>query len=130
MIEVRFKNMTKSEMISNVVLERVGYMIEKFPDLNLSKILVTIEMQNSPVQAGPDLFKVKLVVSRGRYGGIVVDKEDPLLYVAFAKVLDKMLERLNRFGDKVRVKRISQARSIQRNFKMKNFDTNSLDLVS
>lgn len=114
MIQVKFKNLDKSEMAREAVQERIEALIEKFDDLSKSKIQVTLEMENSPVQAGPDLFKVKLHVSRGRYDGITVEKSDSNLYVALAEVVDHMLEALNRFGDRARVKERKRARELTR----------------
>lgn len=114
MIQVKFKNLEKSEMAREVVQERVEVLTEKFPDLSESKIQVTLEMENSPTQAGPDLFKVKLHVSRARYDGITVEKSDSNLYLALAEVVDHMLEVLNRFGDRARVKERKKARDLTR----------------
>ncbi|MES2769891.1 MAG: HPF/RaiA family ribosome-associated protein [Bdellovibrionota bacterium] len=114
MIQVKFKNLEKSEMAREAVEERIETLIEKFPDLNESKLLVTLEMENSPHQAGPDLFKIKLHVTRGRFDGITVEKSDSNLYGALAEVVDHMLEVLNRFGDRVRVKERKQARELTR----------------
>ena len=104
MIQIKFKNLEKSEMAREAVEERVETLFQKFPDLSASKIQITLEMENSPSQAGPDLFRVKLHVARGRYDGIVVDKADSSLYVALAEVIDHMLEKLNHIGDRLRVK--------------------------
>jgi ribosome-associated translation inhibitor RaiA len=71
-------------------------------------------MDNSPAQPGQDLFKVKIFVSRGRYDGITLEKEDSNLYIALADVVDHMLEALNRYGDRVRVKEIKVARQLNR----------------
>jgi ribosome-associated translation inhibitor RaiA len=114
MIQVKFKNLDKSEMAREAAQERIEALIEKFDDLCESKIQVTLEMENSPLQAGPDLFKVKLHVSRGRYDGITVEKSDSNLYVALAEVVDHMLEVLNRFGDRARVKERKRARELIR----------------
>lgn len=114
MILVKFKNLDKSELAREVVQDRIEAMIEKFPALNESKIQITLEMENSPFQAGPDLFKVKLHIARGRYHGITIEKEDSSLYVALAEVSDHMLEKLNRFGDRRRVKERTRARQIAR----------------
>lgn len=114
MIQVKFKNLEKSEMAREAVQERVEVLTKKFPDLSGSKIQVTLEMENSPSQAGPDLFKVKLHVSRARYDGITVEKSDSNLYVALAEVVDHMLEVLNRFGDRARVKERKRARELTR----------------
>lgn len=126
MIQVKFKNLARSEMAREAVHERIEPLVEKFPDLHESKILVTLEMENSPFQAGPDLFKVKLHVSRGRYDGITVEKADPNIYAALAEVVHHMLETLNRFGDRARVKERATARRIARETE-KNLNAQELD---
>lgn len=72
-------------------------------------------MENSPAQAGPDFFKVKLHVILGRYDGITVEKGSSSFYVSPADAVDPMLEVLNRFGDKARVKERKRARDIVNN---------------
>jgi len=110
MIEIKFKNLMKSEMARQAVLDRVQPLCEKFSDLNHCKIHVTLEMENSPLQAGPDHFKVKIHIIQGRYDGIIVEKSDANLYVALADVIQHMLEVLNRYGDRLRVKERKKAR--------------------
>ena len=121
MIQIKFKNLEKSEMAREAVEERIETLIQKFPDLSASKIQITLEMENSPSKAGPDLFRVKLHVARGKYDGITIDKSDSSLYVALAAVVDHMLEKLNRFGDRLRVKERTRARKISRELE-KNFE--------
>lgn len=118
MIEVKFKNLEKSEMTRAAVKERLEALIEKFPDLQDSRLRVTLEMENSPFQAGPDLFKVKVYIAGARYDGIIVEKADSNLYVALADVLDHMLEILNRYGDRARVKARKRARAIARDLEV------------
>ncbi len=114
MIEIKFKNLEKSELAREAVLERVSSLVEKFIDLRESRIQVTLEMENSPFQVGPDVFKVKLHVQRGRYDGITVEKSNSNLYVALAELVDHMLEALNRFGDRTRVRQRKKARELVR----------------
>lgn len=118
MIQVKFKNLDKSEMAKEAVQVRVQTLTEKFPDLNGSKVQVTLEMENSPLQAGPDLFKVKFHVVRGRFDGVIVEKSNSNLYVALAEVVDHMLEVLNRTGDKARVKERKKARALTSEIEM------------
>lgn len=59
---------------------------------------------------GLDLFSVKLHILGGRYSGVTVEKSNPSMYVALAEVVDHMLEALNRFGDRNRVKERKKAR--------------------
>lgn len=122
MIHIKFKNLEKSEMAREAVHDRIETLVEKFPDLSQSKIQITLEMENSPTQAGPDLFKVKIHLARGRYNGITVEKSDASLYVALADLIDHMLEKLNRFGDRARVKERTRARKIVREIEQ-SFET-------
>jgi ribosome-associated translation inhibitor RaiA len=110
MIKVIFKNLDPSELARESVIERMDAIVEKFPDLQKSRVNVTLEMQNSPFQAGPDLFFVKAHINGGRYESLRVEKSAPSLYVALAEVVEHMLELLNRFGDRTRVKERNQAR--------------------
>ncbi len=112
MIHIKFKNLEKSEMAQDVVNERFESLLEKFPDLRLGDLRVTLEMENSPIQAGPDYFNVKVRITSGRYRGIIVEKGQPNLYTALAEVIDLMLEKLNRYGDRMRVKERNAARKI------------------
>lgn len=112
MIKVIFKNMERSELAQKAVTERLEAVIHKFPDLISHGISVTLEMLNSPVQAGPDLFSIRIYVHSGRYRGIRLQKSSPNLYIALADAVDHMLEVLNRFGDRVRVKERNRARAI------------------
>jgi ribosome-associated translation inhibitor RaiA len=105
MIKVIFKNLERSELAKEAVVERLESISEKFPELHKTKINMTLEMQNSPHQAGPDLFTVKAFLQGGKYSGIRLEKSASSLYVALADVVDHILERLNRFGDKERVKK-------------------------
>jgi hypothetical protein len=112
MIQVVFKDLHKSELAKEVALERIEPVVERFPALSEGKITVTLSMQNSPNQAGPDLFTVKVFCRSGRYRGLAMEKSGPNLYVALADVAEHMLERLNRFGDRARVKGRERARRL------------------
>lgn len=112
MILIKFKNLEKSELAKEAVMDRIQSLIDKFPDLDGSRLQVTLEMENSPIQAGPDLFKVKFYISRGRYEGLIIEKANSNLYIALAEVIDHALELLNRFGDRKRVKERKLARKI------------------
>lgn len=112
MIQIKFKDLEKSELATGLVTERVESVIERFPDLKESKIQITLEMENSIVKPGPDVFTVKFHVVGGRYDKITVTKADSNLYVALASVIDLMLETLNRFGDRSRVRERNSARKM------------------
>jgi ribosome-associated translation inhibitor RaiA len=112
MIKVNFKNLEKSSLAVEAAEERLGELVERFPVLNGSELQVTLSMENSPRQAGPDLFGVKVRIQGGRYHGVILEKKAASLYVALADVSEHLLERLNRFGDKTRVKNRAQERRL------------------
>jgi hypothetical protein len=109
-MQIKFKNLDRSQMVIEIVKERFDVVIEKFPELTSSGLIITLEMENSPIQAGPDFFKVKVNIKNGRYSGIIISKSNSNLHHALADVVGHMLELLNRFGDKKRVVSINQKR--------------------
>ncbi len=114
MIKIVFKNMDSSELAREAVKERLETLVDKFQLLIKSRILVTLEMENSPNQAGPDLFKVSVQVSGGLYGGVRITKSASNLYAALAEVVDHLLVVFNRFSDKIRVKNRNKSRKHSR----------------
>lgn len=110
MIHVRFKNLEKSELATTIAKERITDAVTKFPKGSPKSVVVTLGMENSPKQAGPDSFKVRTEIIGGRYHGLILEKEGPDLYKALADVSDGLLERLNRFSDRVRTKARKQRR--------------------
>jgi len=115
MIKITFKNLDSSELAREATMERIEAIVGKFECLDESRIHVTLEMENSLTQTGPDFFKVKVHVNGGRYNGVRIVKSDASLYVALADVVDHMLEVLNRFSDKLRVTERSKARKLRVN---------------
>ena len=115
MIKINFKNLEKSEIANEAVYERMAPLLDKFPELKKDTVTFTLSMDNSPVQAGPDLFKVKVQISNGQYKGVLLERSDKTLYLALANVIEKIHERLKRHDEKIR----SRHRSIQRKKKIK-----------
>jgi ribosome-associated translation inhibitor RaiA len=112
MIKVIFKGLEKSSLAVEAAEEKLTELIWRFPVLRGSELQVTLSMENSPQQAGPDLFGVKVRVQGGQYHGVILEKKASSLYVALAEVSDHLLERLNRFSDKTRVKSRNQVRRL------------------
>lgn len=112
MVKVTFKNLEKSYLAIEAAEEKLTEVVDRFPDLKDSQVNVTLSMENSPRQAGPDLFGVKVRIQGGRYHGVIIEKKASSLYVALADLVDHLLERLNRFSDKFRVKSRSQERRL------------------
>ena len=104
MITVVFKNLDKSNLTKEAVITRLQEGIERFPDLEGHRITVTLSMENSPQQAGPDHFTVKVYVRGKKYRDVLIEKSAMNMYLALADVNEHLLERLNRMGDRTRVK--------------------------
>ena len=112
MIRVVFKNMARSEAVKSSVVEKLNPFHIKFPELRSGNILVTIEVQNSPEHAGQDLYTITLQIFGNRYNGVRLRKSSVKLYGALGAIADHLLERLNRFGDRARIKERRAARRI------------------
>lgn len=112
MIRIIFKNVDESELAKQAVYDRFQDTIDRFPDLEGHRITFTLSMDNSQFKPGPDLFKVKLVIAGKKYGGVILEKSSVSLYTALGDVYERTLERLNRFGDRQRVKNRTLARKI------------------
>jgi len=109
-----FKNLDKSELAREIVRERIGDFFRKFPYLKKHDVRVCLSMENSYSQAGPDLFTAKMIVKGSRYKNLILEKSAPNLYQAIADLHEHLLERLNRAGDRRRVKSRNQKRRITR----------------
>lgn len=112
MIRVVFKNLEKSELAREAVIQRIESVVEKFPHLKHSQIRVTLEMENSPVHAGPDSFSVRVLISGGEFSRLRLEKSAPNLYAALAEIVEGLLQKFNQLGDRSRVRQRSKARAI------------------
>ena len=113
MMAISFKNLEPSALARESVEARVLAVVEKFPDLEENKIKIVLEMKNSRLQTGPDLFSIQLNIFSGRYEGIKITKSSANLYAALAEICDRLLDLLNRHGDKKRIKSIKQSRKMK-----------------
>lgn len=112
-MRIVFRNLEKSEFAKEAVEERLGDMVEKFPKLKDHRITVTLFMENSPTQPGPDSFGVKLHIHGTTFKTISLCKTSPSLYLALADVREHLQEVLNRFGDKVRISERNKERKLR-----------------
>lgn len=114
MIQIKFKNLDKSELAREAVEERLAAMIEKFGAIVGQSYSSHTRDGKLTDSSQASVFKVKVHISRGPYKGVTIEKSEPNLYAALAEVVDHMLEVLNRYGDRIRVKQRKQARDIAR----------------
>lgn len=113
MIRTIFKNLKRHKRVKESIQDRIESVCDRFPDLKDSRLTVTVSMDNSPFQKGLDQFSVKFFSQGGRYKNIVLEKSAPQLHLALSELVDRLLERLNRYGDKRRVLKIRAQRGVQ-----------------
>lgn len=110
MIQVRFKNLKESKMVKELAEMRISDALERFPGARVRIAVITFEMDNSPSQPGVDSFKARLEIIGGRYHGVILEKSSEDLYKALYYVCDGLLERLNRYSDRIRTKSLREQR--------------------
>ncbi|NCN27313.1 HPF/RaiA family ribosome-associated protein [bacterium] len=101
-MKITFRNLDRSDFAKEAIISRIETIHERFPDLMESNLHITVDMENSSLQPGPDLFKVKVRCRGGRYDGVILEKSGENFFLALAEVVEHFLERLNRFGDRAR----------------------------
>jgi len=104
MVRVHFKDLDASQLAKDVLFERLHDAAVRFPELKQHRLVATLSMENSPLHRGPDVFGVKLNISGPKFKNIILEKKAANLYLAAAQMQESLLERLNRYADKKRVK--------------------------
>ena len=112
MIRIVFNNLEESQLVRDTAIQKIHATVDRFPDLIDHRMTLTLSMDNSPTKPGPDLFTVKLRIVGKKYSNIFLEKSATNLYIALADVVEHALERLNRFGDKKRVKQRNRERKL------------------
>ena len=62
-------------------------------------------MENSPSQAGPDIFKVSILINGNVHKFVKLEKSNGNLYLAVAKLADGIFEILSKKFDKIKTKK-------------------------
>jgi len=104
MMKVVFKNLESSELAKEIVKDRIEPVLAKFPRLLDHQVNVTLEMENSPSQAGPDLFNVIIQIKGKTYKFLKIEKSDINLYRAVAMASDGLFELLSKSNDRIKTK--------------------------
>lgn len=104
MIKIVFKNLEPSQLARDIVKERIEPVIEKFPSLAGHNVTLTLEMENSPNQAGPDLFTVSSMVTGKTFKNLKIKKSSENFYLATAELVDGFNELLSRESNRLHKK--------------------------
>ena len=100
-VRVVFQNLKKSEFVKNFVTERVLAVLEKFPQNSRGKAVVYVSMENSPRQAGPDVFGVKVMLQNTVIKNFILSKKAGSLFQATSDLAEGLLETLHRQSERV-----------------------------
>lgn len=126
MVKVIFKNLKKSEFVLDSVKEKIGRVLEKFPEMENASATISIEMENSPQHAGKDDFRVKLIMLSRGHKPIVIQKDSANVYQAASLLADRLFDLLHRSVEKKRDLR----RAAGRTRRYQDVAADDLDLIS
>lgn len=113
MVKVIFKNLQKSDMVREIVTEKVQHVLSKFPDLKNAAATVFVEMENSLTHPGKDDFRIKLIMASRGNKPVVIQKESDNFYQAASVLADRLFDVLHRYVEKRRdTRRHQQRRSV------------------
>lgn len=104
-MKIVFKNLIPMDTTKSIVQDRLIPVLSKFPGNSERFITVTLEMENSPRQAGPDHFSVSVHITDGPYRGIKITKEAMDLMVALASVTESLFTQLSKHNEKIAKKK-------------------------
>jgi ribosome-associated translation inhibitor RaiA len=94
-MKIVFKNMEPSTLARQIVEEKLTPVIDKFPKLKLNALTVTLEMENSPAHAGPDLFTTWVVIKVPGARHLKLKRSDMNFYRAISLLSDGLMESLS-----------------------------------
>ncbi len=103
MVKVIFKNLAKSEMIRNIVTDKIQKTIGKFSNVEHLSSTVIVGREHSPEHTGVEWFSVKFLIHGKGIKPIVLEKRAEDLYLALAMVSDRAFELMHRSIEKERL---------------------------
>jgi ribosome-associated translation inhibitor RaiA len=95
-MKIVFKNMKSSLNAQEIIKEKLEAVFEKFPTLSEHKVTLTVEMENSPRQAGPDQFTISTMVTGKVFKNLRIKKSSKNFYLTVTEVVNGFNKLLNR----------------------------------
>lgn len=112
-LRIRFVRLRKSEMIKEAVEDRLSPILNKFDIFDEEKIHFEVEMENSPHQAGRDLFSVRLSIRGGKMRGFSIEKKDTNFYRALSSMAASLPININRFRQRRLKRGLNEQRKVK-----------------
>ena len=94
MIELFFRNMESTEYARQLVLERMGEMLDRVPRLANHKFKVELERIDSGFGPEPDYFKVHVQVKGMLVRQMQLSSKHPSLYRALADICEELSQKV------------------------------------
>jgi ribosome-associated translation inhibitor RaiA len=102
-MKIVFKNGLESEFIKNAMNQHMEVLEEKHPELQQTDAIVTVKMDNSPLQAGPDSYTVNIRLIGGRnFRNISLHKTAQNFYSAMNAAFHVLAQKLSKKSEKKR----------------------------
>ena len=95
-MEIQFVRLKKSSAVIEAIEDRMTPIFEKANIDYQRKVKITVAMENSPVQAGPDLFRVRMRIKTGIFRNLIVEKADMNFYKALSSLAESVSTTLQR----------------------------------
>lgn len=101
MFKIVFKNMKSSTLISANLHNRLGPVLEKYPYLKRHRVTVTIEMENSPLKAGPDFYSISVMLTGKIFKDLRMKKSSDNIYLAVSDLTEGLTGYLSRTHERL-----------------------------
>ncbi|MEM7646327.1 MAG: hypothetical protein AAF203_05415 [Pseudomonadota bacterium] len=96
-MRIRFVRLKKSELVREAIEDRMAPLLKKYKGVNEKDVFIEVEMENSPHQAGRDLFRLKFNIKEGELRGFILEKSDINFYRALSSLANSLPANINRF---------------------------------
>jgi ribosome-associated translation inhibitor RaiA len=106
MNQIIFKNMTRSEIMTELMREQMDRLRAKFPKiLNGRTYRAEIEVENTIQKPGADVFRLKLVITLGKRGALVLHQKGSHAYEVLWSTLDAFENKLRKLSKRDQMKK-------------------------
>jgi len=93
--------------MNKVILERIKPVLQKFSLLQSHQMKITLEIENSPKQAGPDVYSVCTLIHGKKYKNFLIKKKSNDFYRALAEIVDGLQFHLSKANDRLIAKKLN-----------------------
>jgi hypothetical protein len=120
MLKLKFYNLEKSQLVVDIIGEKILDLESQFPELSDCHVHVSVSLENSSALFSSDLFILKLQIASGPFKGILISKEHFNFYEALKEWLVETVNILEQFESKEKYKNKNKKLSNLKNIKKVN----------